>query len=131
MNTRINPLTTSRRHARLQRFVHAILLASTQAAILAAAAVTTPAIAAARPTINVTGSVVTLGTTVAVYGETPTLLQTVRLEMETAESGGQEVDRVVNILSGATPSRRRAGTAPIDSCARLRHSPAPRECKQS
>jgi hypothetical protein len=47
--------------------------------------------------------VVTLGTTVAVYGETPTLLQTVRLEMETAENGGQDVDRVVNTLSRGYP----------------------------
>ena len=87
----------------LQRFAIAILLASPLATSLttslAAAAVTTPAAEAAKPTINVTGSVVTLGTRVAVYGETPSLLQPVRLEVETAENGWQEVDRGVNILT--------------------------------
>jgi hypothetical protein len=83
----------------LQRALFATLLALTQAAFLAAAAVTTPASAAERPTINVSDSTVTLGQKVTVFGQNPHLLRWVFLEVATAENGWQEVDRHFNTLS--------------------------------
>lgn len=83
----------------LRRLLVVALLALTQA-VVAAAAVTSPAAAATRPTIYVSDTVVTLGTAVTVSGETPALLQTVRLELLTAENGWQELARTISTVSG-------------------------------
>ncbi|MDQ4052117.1 MAG: hypothetical protein M3237_05375 [Actinomycetota bacterium] len=85
----------------LHRAVFAIVLALTPAALVATAVVSTPAAStsataaasAAKPTIRVSDSRVTLGTRVIVSGTSPVLLQRVVLQVQTAENGWQEVAR--------------------------------------
>lgn len=77
------------------RPVLATLLTLTQAVILTIAVLTAPAAtasAAPQPTISISASKVTLGTTVTVSGRSPFLLQWTYLQVWTDENGWQDVD---------------------------------------
>ena len=82
-----------------KRLIFATLLLVAQAITLVTGTVTTPAAAAARPTIYVSDATVTLGTKVTVSGASPQILQWVVLQVLTPENGWQEVARRLNSVS--------------------------------